>query len=817
VATSFFDSAIYEFNASNGALLKTLVAPYSNQSVLAGPSGLTTGPDGNLYISSQFTNSIVEYNVTTNTLSTFIPSSVLGPIASANGDAQFAPAGLRFGPDGNLYVSLNGGHSATSGGAVVRFSITNTGGLLSYAGSNTTIATGLIQPTEMAFGVAPTQLDTLYVSDSGAGSVVKITQADGTSPTTSTFIPAGSHGLNYPSGLTWGVDGRLYVVDLGATSLQGQGQVLRYNADGSFDKVFTQPSGSLQFQFPSDVVFNSAGQLLTADLGPAYPPNLQGSIDLFNSNGTFAKTLVSSSLFPNTTPGTSGFSPSQLTLNIGIVAPTANAGGPYSINEGDALKLDASGSTDPQGIPLTYSWDVNGDGKFGDVTGVTPSLSWAKLNSLGITGPGTWSIRVEASDGHGHVVTSTATSLTIHVPVVATSYFDSAVYEFDANTGALLKTLVAPYSQSILSGPSGATIGPDGNLYFSSQLNNSIVEYNLKTNTLSTLISSSVLDPIATANGDSTFAPSGLAFGPGGGNLFVSLNGGFGATSGGAVVRFSITTKNGALAYGGTATTIATGLVEPTEMTFGVLPNDRTSLYVSNSEAGSVVRIANATGTNPTPSTFIAAGSGGLSFPTGLTWGLDGKLYVVDLGATTLLGQVLRYNANGTFDEAFTQPANALQFQFPSDALFTPNGELLTADLGPFHPPNLAGSIAEFDPNGTFNQFLVNSSLFPNTGTGTSGFSPSQITLIAPSVSISGPSAGSVGQPYTLNLMGVSVPGDSISRWTIHWGDGTTTVVNGNPTSVKHVYTGSNHYTITATASDNVGTFSAADSVDVTV
>ena len=33
-------------------------------------------------------------------------------------DAQFAPAGLRFGPDGNLYVSLSVGQNAISGGAV---------------------------------------------------------------------------------------------------------------------------------------------------------------------------------------------------------------------------------------------------------------------------------------------------------------------------------------------------------------------------------------------------------------------------------------------------------------------------------------------------------------------------------------------------------------------------------------------------------------------------------------------------------------------------------------------------------------------------
>src|SRR5262249_15338475 len=146
----FFEGAIYEINTADGSIAQTLVAPNS-QATLVGPAGMTTGPDGNLYLSSQFTNSIVEYNVTTNTLSTFIDSSVLNSIAGQNGlAANFAPAGLRFGPDGNLYVALNGGQSATDGGGVIRFDMS--GG--AYAGTFAVVASGLVQPTELTFGTA---------------------------------------------------------------------------------------------------------------------------------------------------------------------------------------------------------------------------------------------------------------------------------------------------------------------------------------------------------------------------------------------------------------------------------------------------------------------------------------------------------------------------------------------------------------------------------------------------------------------------------------------------------------------------------------
>src|SRR5262245_259917 len=113
--------------------------------------------------------------------------------------------------------------------------------------------------------------------------------------------------------------------------------------------------------------------------------------------------------FPRTVSGTIDIGAFEVQATVVL---TASAGGPYLLNEGDPLTLN--GAATGAG-PLTFAWDLNGDGLFGDATGLTPTLTWADLVALGIDdGPRTLAnLRLQVSDGTT-TATSDPTTLTVN-------------------------------------------------------------------------------------------------------------------------------------------------------------------------------------------------------------------------------------------------------------------------------------------------------------------------------------------------------------------------------------------------------------------
>jgi hypothetical protein len=122
-----------------------------------------------------------------------------------------------------------------------------------------------------------------------------------------------------------------------------------------------------------------------------------------------------------------------------------DAGGPYTIAEGDSLTLSASVSG---GTASDLSWDVNGDGVFGDATGPNPTLTWNELQALGIVdGPSTFTLSVRATDSIGREVVSAPATLTLQ-NVAPTAVFN--------NNGPIPVGSAATVSFSSVLDPSGS-------------------------------------------------------------------------------------------------------------------------------------------------------------------------------------------------------------------------------------------------------------------------------------------------------------------------------------------------------------------------
>ncbi len=99
-----------------------------------------------------------------------------------------------------------------------------------------------------------------------------------------------------------------------------------------------------------------------------------------------------------------------------IQANPSSGAAPLTVN------FDGSGSSDPEGQPLTYSWDLDGDGTFADSTFVAPSRTYTH---------GRYTVRLRVTDAGGathtasRVIDSTAStppSATILGPTASTTW-----------------------------------------------------------------------------------------------------------------------------------------------------------------------------------------------------------------------------------------------------------------------------------------------------------------------------------------------------------------------------------------------------------
>jgi hypothetical protein len=243
---------------------------------LSGPKDLVQGPDGDVYVASSGSNSVIRYTSSGQLLGTFV--------AAASGGLS-GPYGPAFGPDGNLYVD------STTNNNILEYN-GSTGAFLSTfvaAGSG-----GLSDPRGMIFG----QDGNLYVSSRGTQSVDRYQGPTGASPGSplpaagqsgATFVATGSGGLAGPLDLLFGPNGNLFVANgTPPTGITNSNYgVLEFNGtSGGFLATYV---ASNHVTDPRGLAFDQDGRLYVAD-------EATNALHRFDSQGNYLDDPVTSSV-----------------------------------------------------------------------------------------------------------------------------------------------------------------------------------------------------------------------------------------------------------------------------------------------------------------------------------------------------------------------------------------------------------------------------------------------------------------------------------------------------------------------------------------
>jgi len=168
----------------------------------------------------------------------------------------------------------------------------------------------------------------------------------------------------------------------GLSACANAGSQVTYTLSYSNGNQYGVTGATITDTLPSEVEFVSAsdggtlsGNTVTGDIGDIASGD-SGSVTLvvtIKSDTPGGTTITNSATIDSDqTPPTTQ---SETTDTCENQPPVADAGGPYIVNEGSPVVLDASGSTDPDGDTMSYDWDYENDGTY-DATGVQVTNTW---------------------------------------------------------------------------------------------------------------------------------------------------------------------------------------------------------------------------------------------------------------------------------------------------------------------------------------------------------------------------------------------------------------------------------------------------------
>jgi len=611
---------------------------------LSTPKDLVLGPEGNVYVASSGTNSVIRYTTAGQLLGTFV---------TAGSGGLSSPYGLAFGPDGNLYVDSTGTN------AIYEYS-GSTGAFLSTfvtAGSG-----GLNDPVGMVFG----QDGNLYVSSSDTESVLRFQGPTGPAPgnplpaagqSGATFVATGSGGLANPFDLVFGPNGNLFVSSVGTNN----GAVLEFDgSSGNFIATYVA-SGAGGLGSPRGLAFDQDGRLYVADEGT-------GAIHRYDSQGNYLDDPVTSSA-----ASASSLVPIGMVFNAQgvLLVSSRNANAVAQYDSGVVVTLSAAS---PSPVSVQYA-TADGTATAGtDYTAQTGTVTFAPGQTSRLILLVTLADPVPISNDYFSVELSNPTGgATIANGNAVVTIVQPALPQLTiSNASAIEGDTTAHYRGAFAYGsPTNAfnpvTFGPDGNLYTAVGTGpgyNTIERYNGTTGAFMGTFASGPINGVRTIvfhDGDMYVASAYT-------NQVLQYNG-----TTGAYLGVFVTAGSG-------------GISGPYGMTFGPDGN----LYVSGRNSNNVVRYNGTTGA--LIGTFVAAGSGGLDLPEGITFDPSGSyLYVASSGGAN---EVLKYNAH---TGAYVGLATSVGVTRPTDVKFGADGSLYVLDAG-----TGSNRILRFTESGTY-------------------------------------------------------------------------------------------------------------------
>jgi sugar lactone lactonase YvrE len=586
---------------------------------LSQPKDLVLGPDGNVYVASATTNSVIRYTPAGQLLGTFV---------AANSGGLSNPKGLAFGPDGNLYVD------SVTNNNILEYSGSTGAFLSTYVSSG---SGGLNNPSGMVFG----QDGNLYVSSVGSQSVDRFQGPLGSAPGSplpaagqsgAAFVASGVGGLAGPNELTFGPNGNLFVANGGPVSGVSNNNYGVLEFDATTGGFITTYVASTAGDVPRGIAFDQDGRLYVAD-------STTNAIHRYDSQGNYLDDPVTSAASSLQTPLGIAFDSQG-----GLLVSSRDGNDVDRYDRGVTVTLSAASST-PVTVQYTTADGTATAGK--DYTAQSGAVTFAPGQTsrliLLVTqaepvmdGKETFSVQVSSPPGVT-LATGTTTETILDPIWPQLSVADASTIEGD--TTAHYRGAAAYGAPTNAFNP--VTFGPDGNLYTSPGSGpggNTIERFNGTTGAFMGTFATGPLNGVRTI----VFRNGYMYVANEYSNQVLQYDG-----TTGAYLGVFVTAASGGGLYG---------------MTFGPDGN----LYLSGRNSANVVSYNGTTGA--LIGTFVAAGSGGLNLPEGLTFDPSGSyLYVASSGSN----QVLKYNAQTGAYVGVAANANAgmTDVKFGSDGL----------------------------------------------------------------------------------------------------------------------------------------------------